>query len=78
MIIRHGDLTEKEIKVLEYIRITGLTSSLDIQKHFDMEQKPVSRIITKLKEKNYIVSEGLARKTVYKVNESRQESGQTV
>ena len=74
----YGDLSEKEIKVLEYIRITGLTSSLDIQKHFDMEQKPVSRIITKLKEKNYIASEGKARKTVYKVNELRQESGQIV
>lgn len=43
-----------------------------------MEQKPVSRIITKLKEKNYIFSEGKARKTVYKVNELRQESGQGV
>jgi hypothetical protein len=43
-----------------------------------MEQKPVSRIVAKLKEKNYIVSEGQARNTVYKVNESRQESGQSV
>ena len=74
----YGDLTEKEIKVLEYIRITGLTSSLDIQKHFNKEQKPVSRIISKLKKKNYIFSEGQARNTVYKVNESRQESGQSV
>jgi len=74
----YGDLSEKELKVLEYIRVTGLTSSSDIQKHFDMEQKPVSRIITKLKEKNYIFSEGKARNTVYKVNESRQESGQRV
>lgn len=74
----YGDLSEKEIKVLEYIRMTGSTSSADIQKHFDMEQKPVSRIIVKLKEKNYIVSEGQARNTIYKVNGSRQESGQSV
>lgn len=74
----YGDLSEKEIKVLEYIRMTGSTSSADIQKHFDMEQKPVSRIIAKLKEKNYIVSEGQARNTIYKVNGSRQESGQSV
>ncbi len=74
----YGDLSEKEIKVLEYIRVKGSASSADIQKHFDMEQKPVSRIVAKLKEKNYIVSEGQARNTVYKVNESRQESGQSV
>ena len=74
----YGDLSEKEIKVLEYIRMTGSTSSADIQKHFDIEQKPVSRIIAKLKEKNYIVSEGQARNTIYKVNGYRQESGQSV
>lgn len=47
----YSDLLEKEIEVLEYIRVKGLTSSADIQKHFDLEQKLVSRIVTKLKEK---------------------------
>ena len=74
----YGDLSEKEIKVLEFVRMNGSSSSADIQKHFKLEQKPVSRIINRLKEKNYIVPEGKARNTVYKVNESRQESGQSV
>lgn len=71
----YGDLSEKEIKVLEYIRVKGSASSADIQKHFDMEQKPVSRIIAKLIGKKYIISEGKARNTVYKVYESRQKLG---
>ena len=74
----YGDLSEKEIKVLEFIRMKGSASSSDIQNHFNIEQKPVSRIITKLKDKGYIVSEGKARNTMYKVIESRQESGQGV
>ena len=74
----YGNLSEKEIKVYEFIRMEGTVSSSDIQKHFNIEQKPASRIITKLKDKKYIVSEGQARNTVYKVNESRQESEQSV
>lgn len=49
----YSDLTEKEIKVLEYIRMNGDASSADIQDHFGFEQKPALRIITKLREKGY-------------------------
>lgn len=71
-------LSSKEIKVYEYILANGVVSSNEIQKHFGIEQKPASRIISKLKEKGYVISIGSARKTVYKVTESRQESGQIV
>jgi len=71
-------LSEKEIKVLEYIRTNGEVSSAMIQDYFSMAQKPVSRVLTKLKEKNYIESIGLARNTRYRVKESRQESGLNV
>ena len=74
----YGNLSEKEIKVLEYIRTRGETSSADIQTHFGLVQKPVSRILTKLKENDYIESIGQARNTRYRVKESGQESGQNV
>lgn len=70
----YGALSEKEIKVLEYIRTNGEVSSVMIQDYFSMAQKPVSRVLTKLKENNYIESIGLARNTKYRVKESRQES----
>ncbi len=71
-------LSSKEIKVYEYILANGEVSSNEIQKHFGIEQKPASRIISKLKEKGYVISIGSARKTVYKATQSRQESGQIV
>ena len=74
----YSDLTEKEIKVLEFIRMNGEVSSADIQEHFGFEQKPASRIIAKLREKGYITSIGKARNTRYKTIESGQESGQSV
>ena len=74
----YGDMSEKEIKVLEYIRTNGEVSSAMIQDFFSLEQKPVSRVLTKLKENNYIESIGQARNTRYRVKESRQESGQDV
>ena len=74
----YGDLTEKEIKILEFIRTGGEVSSTDIQKYFDLEQKPVARILGKLKEKAYVESVGLARNTRYRAIESGQESGQNV
>ena len=76
--MHYGDLTEKEIKVLEYIRTGGEVSSADIQNYFGLEQKPVARILGKLKENAYIESVGQARNTRYKVKESGQESGQSV
>ena len=74
----YGDLSEKEIKILEYIRTNGEVSSTMIQYYFKMMQKSVSRVLIKLKENNYIESIGLARNTKYRVKESRQESGQNV
>lgn len=74
----YGDLSEKEIKVLEFIRTNGAVSSAMVQDYMRMEQKPVSRILTKLKENNYIKLIGQARNTRYRVKESRQESGQDV
>ena len=74
----YGDLSEKELKVLEFIRVHGEVSSSDIQRQYDLEQKPVSRILAKLKDKSYIESIGQARNTRYRVIESRQESGQNV
>jgi len=74
----YGDLSEKEIKVLEFIRISKEVSSADIQKQYGLEQKPVSRLLAKLKDKGYIESIGQARNTRYIVKESRQESGQSV
>lgn len=74
----YGVLSEKEIKVLEYLRTNGEVSSAMIQDYFGMAQKPVSRILTKLKENNYIESIGIARNTKYRVKESRQESAQNV
>ena len=68
----YGDLSEKEIKVLEYIRTKGEATSADIQSYYGLEQKPVSRILTKLKDKKYIESVGQARNTRYKVVESGQ------
>lgn len=62
----YSDLTEKEIKVLEFIRMSGDASSVDIQERFGFEQKPALRIITKLREKGYISSIGKARNTRYK------------
>lgn len=66
----YGDLSEKEIKVLEYIRTKGEATSADIQSYYGLEQKPVARILTKLKEKKYIESVGQARNTRYKAIES--------
>ena len=67
----YGDLSEKEIKVLEFIRTRVEVSSSEIQDYYGLEQKPVSRLLTKLKEKNYIVSIGQARNTRYKYNDYR-------
>ena len=74
----YGDLSEKELKVLEFIRVHGEVSSAEIQKQYGLEQKPVSRILAKLKDKSYIESVGQARNTRYRVIGSRQESGQNV
>ena len=74
----YGDLSEKELKVLEFIRVHGEVSSAEIQKQYGLEQKPVSRILAKLKDKSYIESVGQARNTRYRVIGSRRESGQNV
>lgn len=68
----YNDLSEKEIKVYEYIRTHGEVSSGEIQEYYGLEQKPVSRILTKLKDNAYIESVGKARNTKYRVCESRQ------
>ena len=66
----YGDLNEKEVKVLEFIRIKGEVSNAEIQKEFGIERWQVSRIFAKLREKGYVVVEGKTRGTVYRVNES--------
>jgi ATP-dependent DNA helicase RecG len=68
----YNDLSEREIKVYEFIRTHEEVSSGEVQKYFNLEQKPVSRILTKLKEKAYIESVGKARNTKYRMCESRQ------
>lgn len=74
----YNDLSEKEIKVFEYIRMNGVVTSGDIQSHYSLEQKPVSRILAKLKEKFYIESIGKARNTRYRVKNSGRDIGQDV
>ena len=74
----HSMLSERENKIYEFIRMKGVASIADVQKEFEIDSVLARRIVAKLKEKNYIVSEGKARNTVYKVKESRQESGQGV
>lgn len=68
----HSMLSERENKIYEFIRMKGVASIADVQKEFEIDSVLARRIVAKLKEKNYIVSEGKARNTVYKVNESSQ------
>ena len=74
----YGDLSPNEIKVLEFIRLNGDVSSLDVQKHMNIEQRQAARILEKLMTKHYVASTGRARSTRYIAVESRQESRQDV
>lgn len=63
----YGDITEKEIKVLEYIRSQTEISSGAIQNHFNITQRTAARLLQELKKKGYIVSVGNGPSTRYKV-----------
>ena len=72
----YGDLSEKEIKVLEYIRINEPVTRSDIETLLGIDNKKAVRILNKLIDKGVIISQGKSRGVTYSV--SGQFSGQSV
>lgn len=72
----YGDLSEKEIKVLEYIRINEPVTRSDIETLLSIDNKKAVRILNKLIDKGVIISQGKSRGVTYSV--SGQFSGQDV
>lgn len=72
----YGDLSEKEIKVLEYIRINEPVTRSNIETLLGIDNKKAVRILNKLIDKGVIISQGKSRGVTYSV--SGQFSGQSV
>ena len=72
----YGDLSEKEIKVLEYIRMNEPVTRSAIEMLLDIDNKKAVRILNKLIDKGVIMSHGRSRGITYSV--SGQFSGQGV
>ena len=64
----YGDLSEKEIKVLEYIRANEPVIRSDIETLLDIDNKKAVRMLNKLIEKGLIMSHGKSRGITYSVS----------
>lgn len=64
----YGDSSEKEIKVLEYIRTNEPVIRSDIETLLDIDNKKAVRMLNKLIEKGLIMSHGKSRGITYSVS----------
>ena len=63
--LKEDDLTEKERKALDFIRLNGETPRKLVEEHLGLEKKTAERLMNSLLEKGKVEKKGVGRGTVY-------------
>ncbi len=71
--VSEDELTEKERKALDYIRLNGETPRKKVEEHFKLEKKTAERLMKSLVEKKKIVRKGVGSAVVYSAVEGSVE-----